>query len=107
MGIRLCNVDGCFRIPMPKTEHPAILAGNMTDVFFRMSCWTSIHNYFNQLNHRKVWSAAEKYLTPGFVHMHMFVLALPEISSAFDTSDHSIFVHSLYTNFELTDIVLH
>ena len=37
---------------------------------------------------------------------NMYVLALLDYSSAFDTIDHSILVHRLHTDFEFTDTVL-
>ena len=37
---------------------------------------------------------------------NIFVLALIDFYSAFDTIDHSILVHRLYTDFEFTDTVL-
>ena len=36
----------------------------------------------------------------------MSVLALLDFSSAFDTTDHSIHVHRLHTDFEFTDTVI-
>ena len=37
---------------------------------------------------------------------NIYVLALPDISSAFDTIDHSILVHRLHTDLGFTDTVL-
>ena len=76
-------------------------------VLSRVISYLNTHNHYNACQSayrpdQNTETAIPKVVGKG----NLSVLALLDLSSAFDTIDHSILVHRLHTDFGFTDIVL-
>ena len=83
-------------------------------VLSKISSYLNSHNLYNTCQSayspgHSTEAALLKVVNDLFLYLskgNIYVLALLDFSSAFDTIDHSIFVHRLHTDFEFTDKVL-